>query len=550
VIDNNSWVGFFQYKPTQVLKWLLDSPCRITCLYTGNQYGKNETAAYDYILRVLNMHPNKKKNILKSDNLTTLRLASQTLPGEKEEIEVRNTQYPVFKKRLPKEFFKKDITARDKTVTVNTIDGGTAQFEFVSFSQDVQGMAGVQRRSCWIDEECSREFFEEINMRMLATGGDIIFTFTPVPGSIGWEFDELYERARIIYRTKHVRDRLKERTGEDVPEIEYTDSNEDICVIMAATDDNPIYVDLAAKKSIETGHVITAKEYLDSIFSVFDDQDVVDARRYGLFRQLSGKIYKSFSYDIHRIKYDEYFKEGIPYGWKHFRGIDYHRANPWACVWMSISPHDELFIWDNLAPSTSAMSVYDVCKLIVDRSGDLKYSLNLIDPLGKEKKEEHNRSTVEDMNDYFRELRSNNIGTGGYWDAWDTHGMRGREELIKRMINSTICKKPFNNKVAKWGREEYLPTVWITDNCKIILDSLKNWRKDDWATREMLVKNDAKEKEQVKWSHFPITIECLLKSPIVSNSVRKQMDSNPIRPKRYAVGLNRGKRENSSALHF
>jgi hypothetical protein len=537
LVDNNGlseWSGFFSYKPTKVLKWLLDTPCRIICLYTGNQYGKNETVSYDYVLRLMGKHPNKKKNVYKGDNLTVFRLASNTLPGEKDEIEVRNTQYPVIKKRLPKSFIKKDITARDKTMTLLTVDGGTAQFEFVSFSQDVEVMAGVQRRSCWIDEECTREFFEEINMRMLATGGDIIFTFTPVPGSIGWEFDELYERASVIYRTQAVRDRIKLRTGEDLPEEQYTDSKEDICVIMAATDDNPIYEDLAKKKSEETGVIITAKEYLDDIFSVFDDQDVVDARRYGLFRQLSGKIYKSFSPEIHRIEHDKYFKDGVPDYWKHFRGIDYHRANPWACVWASVSPQDEMFVWQNLAPSTGSNTVYDICREISDLSGDYRYLLNLIDPLSQEKKEVTNRSTVEDMNDFFRELRNNKIGTGGYWQSWDTHGNRGREELIKRLMNSLKCKKPFNNKIAKWGKDEYLPTIWITDNCKFVIESMKNWRKDDWATREMLAKNDAKEKEQVKWSHFPITIECLLKSPVVSNSVRKNIDSSPLRPKHYA----------------
>ena len=28
-----AWTGFFSYKPTKVLQWLLNSPCKITCLY-------------------------------------------------------------------------------------------------------------------------------------------------------------------------------------------------------------------------------------------------------------------------------------------------------------------------------------------------------------------------------------------------------------------------------------------------------------------------------------------------------------------------------------
>ena len=150
---------------------------------TGNQFGKNETAVYDYILRLLGKHPNKRKNIHIEDQVRSFRFASHTLPGEKDEVEIKNTQYPVLKRRLPSQFLveHKDITARKPVVTVRPLNGANVQIEFVSFSQDVGAMAGVQRRSCWIDEECSRDFFEEQVMRMIAADGDIIFTFTPVP---------------------------------------------------------------------------------------------------------------------------------------------------------------------------------------------------------------------------------------------------------------------------------------------------------------------------------------------------------------------------------
>jgi hypothetical protein len=534
-LNINDWSGFFSYKPTKVLKYLLDSPCRVTCLYTGNQFGKNETAMYDYILRILGQHPNKRKNIVPSDAVRSLRFASHTLPGEKNEVEIKNTQYPVLKRRLPSSFIVKDITARKPVVTIKPLNGGNIQIEYVSFAQDVQAMAGIQRKSCWIDEECSRDFFEEQVMRMIAADGDIIFTFTPVPGSIGWEFDELYERARVIYRTDAVRDRIKLRTGEDLPEVENRESDDDICVIMAATDDNPMYEVLAKKRTEETGVPITAKEYIDEIFSIYDDEDVIDARRYGLFRQLSGKIHKSFSTNVHKISKEQYFRNGVPYEWKHFRGIDYHRANPWACVWMSISPQDEAFIWKDWAPTPTKMRVPEICSGIAEMSGDYRFLLDLIDPLAQEKKES-NRSTVEDMNDYFRELRKNKVGTGAYWQSWDTHGMRGREEFTKRLINSIEVKKPFNNLVPKWGVKQYIPTVWITDDCRNVIEAMKNWRLEEWANREMLARNDAKEKEQARWSHFPITIECLFKRPEISNARWGGETSSPLRPKLYATG--------------
>ena len=538
--DINDWTGFFGYKRTIVLDWLLNSPCKITCLFTGNQFGKNETAVIDYTSSILGWHPNPNKNINADDSVRTFRFASQTLPGEKEEDEVRNTQYPAFKRRFPNGLIDKDITVRKPVISVKTPLGNNVNVEFVSFSQEVQAGAGVQRKRIWIDEECNKDFYEEQIPRLLAADGDILFTFTPVPGAIGWEFDELYERAKYIYRTDTVRRRIKERTGEDYPECEITDSKDDICVIMAATDDNPIYQDLARKRSEQTGKVVTAKEYIDSMFDMYDDEDVIDARRYGLFRQLSGKIHKSFTVPIHVISTEKYFPNGIPHEWKHFRGIDYHQANPWAILWATVSPQDEMFVWcEHSAPPLRRMN-YEIALEVAHRSGDYNYLLNLIDPLANIKQGSTNLTTIEDLNRFFNEFKKEGICTGGYWQAWETKGTRGREELTRRFKNSIRVGKPFNNKVVvdEWGMSKtmQLPTIWIMDNCRQTIESLKNWRLEEWASREMLSRNDPKEIPQQKYSHFPITLECLLKHPLVSNSKWGSLDIKPLRPKQYFTG--------------
>jgi len=533
--DIGDWVGLFSYIPTQFFKWLLTSPCKITCLFFGNQTGKTECVAMDQIFSILGMHPNVNKRIKPEDTIRTIRFASQTLPGEKEEVEVKNTQYPAFKRRFPQHMIEKEITSRKPTLTVKTPEGGNVQVEFVSFSQETQSGAGVQRKRIWIDEESSRDFYEEQIPRLLAADGDIIFTFTPVPGAIGWEFDELYERARIIYRTPAVRARIKERHGEDYPECQITDSKDDICVIMAATDDNPIYEEIAKKRSEQTGKVITAKEYIDSMFDMFDDEDVVDARRYGLFRQLSGKIYKSFS-STQVIKPETYFPDGIPHDWKHYRGIDYHQSNPWACVWLSLSPQDEIFVWEDYAPSPQRMITYDIAENIASRSRDFRYVFNMIDPNASNRQPNTNLTTIDDLNRYFKEFRDREICSGGSWQGWDTHGGRGREELTKRLINSVKVGKPFNNKVVMEGRAVFLPTIWIFQNCKNVIESMKNWRLEQWASRESLAKNDPREKSQMRWSHFPICIECLLKSPLLSLAKWGNLCGTPLRPKMYATG--------------
>lgn len=531
--DHSQWEGFFSFKRTKVFEWLINCPCKIICLFTGNQFGKNETVGMDYILRVMGLHPNLHKNIKPLDKIRIFRFASQTLPGEKQEDEVQNTQYPVIKRRLPKFFVSKDIATRRSVMTMNT-DNGRCQIEFVSFGQEVQAGAGVQRRSIWIDEESNRDFYEEQIPRLLAADGDIIFSFTPVPGAIGWEYDELYERAKVIYRTDAVRERIKERTGEIFPEIEYTDSQDDIAVIMAATDDNPIYDDLAAEKSKRLGRTITAKEYLDIEFSKYADEDVVDARRYGLFRQLSGKIYKSFMPNIHVQDFSRIFPEGIPSTWKFVRGIDYHDANPWAVVWLAISPQDEIFVYCDYAPNPQRMITYDIVMEIARRSGDYRYMLDLIDPLANTKQVNTNTTSTEDINRYLFEFKREGICTGGYFRGWDTKGNRGREEFQRRLANSIKVGKPFNNKVVLEEGSKYLPTIWIGNNCRFMIEAMKNWRMEEWKSREMLMAKDAKETPQVKWSHFPISIECLLKNPMVSRP-RFEIMSSPQRPKKYMV---------------
>lgn len=510
---------------------------------TGNQFGKNECGVMDYTFSILGWHPNKLKNVNPEDTVRTFRFASNTLPSESETDEVKNTQYPAFKRRFPLDLIEKDITARKPVVTVKTPDGKNLNIEYVSFGQEIQSGAGVQRKRIWIDEECSEGFFEEQLPRLLAADGDILFTFTPVPGSIGWMFDTMYERAKYIYRTDAVRARIKERTGEVYPECQITDSTEDICVIMAATDDNPIYERLAQKRAEQLGVPVTAKEYIDSMFDMYDDEDVIDARRYGLFRQLSGKIHKSFTPNTHVIEYAKYFPEGIPFGWKHFRGIDYHNSNPWACVWMSVSPDDEMFVWCDHSGNIQRKTSYDIGLEIAQKSGDYKYLLDLIDPLANSKQTNTNLTTIEDLNRYFIQFKRDKIGTGAHWQPWDTKGSRGREEMTKRLLNSLKVGKPFNNKVIvgdrSYDRTQLLPTIWITDNCRNLIESLKNWRLEEWGTRDMLSRNDPKEVAQQRWSHFPIAVECLLKNPMVSNARWGSTTGEPLRPKSY---LTQGRR--------
>ena len=527
----NAFSGLLSYKLTWALTKFINSSAKLSLLVFGNQSGKTGGTAFSYVLRILGQHPVAKKNVVYFDceneheiapfqvkeagvcpecggktvlherGTRVFRFGSQNLPGQSANVsdegfsaEVKNTQYPELKKWLPPFLIKKDITFRTPTMIIkDPFEGPDIVIEFVSYNQTVQSVAGTQRMSVWMDESPSFDFYEEQIPRLIAEDGDMIFTYTPVDRS-SWLFDEFFEKARAYYRSEAICEFLNKENNEHVKQIEYTSSPHSVEVFMAATDDNPTL----------------KKEIIDSMFDHISDPDIISIRRYGIFKQLSGRIFKDFDYKVHYLKKDKYFPDGIPYKWVHGRGIDFHPQTPWAIVNMSLSPENELFIWGELNPSPEKFTTKEISKLVAFLGEDYKFRLNLIDPLSEAIKKD-NMTTKADLNLAFRELRREGIGTGGYWESWNTKGEHGRDSVRERIKNARNCKRPFNNKVDTKGKETYLPTVWVLDTCPITAKYMKNWRWEEWADSKSRVLKEEKNKPEQRWSHFNMVIEALLK---------------------------------------
>jgi hypothetical protein len=435
----------------------------------------------------------------------TFRFASETLPNDPDGGEAKNTQYPEFKKWLPAGLIKKDITIRNSVMTIRSPFGHPDIYvEFVSYSQSIQRTAGQQRASVWLDENGGKGFFEEQPPRLLAAseegGGDLVMSYTPTPGSTGWEFDDLYEQARLIYRTPNVRKYLLDEEGRDEPPIRKTDSGKDIAVFECATDDNPTLT----------------KEHIDELFQNYSDKAIVAARRYGQFRQLGGKYHKNFTSHVHVINGNELFPDGMPHEWRFFRGIDYHESNNWAVSWICKSPEDEIFVYDELNPDPKKKIAYEIASQIAVKSGDYRFVKDFIDPLANIADPKSGFTMTQSLNQYFLQLkREMQHFRGAFFMGWDTKGKRGYDEVQKRLKNSLIVGKPFNNLISKNGNQERLPTIWFFSNCKEHIDSFKNARYDEWSNRDVEEKKEAKENIIQRWSHFVMTIESMLKDMTV-----------------------------------
>jgi hypothetical protein len=373
-------------------------------------------------------------------------------------------------------------------------------FEFRSSKQELQDLGKIQLSSVWHDEETPKPHREECKMRLLSEAGDEIFSLTPI-NALSYTFDEIWQKKCFLFRTKTISEKF------NLPQVEHTKSGFDIACIQMATDDNP---------------TLTA-DAIDRIFMDISDPDEIILRRYGVFKQISGRVHKTYDPSICYVNFDKTFPSGIPYGWLHCRGIDFHESRtPWSVGWMSCSPENEWFVWHEFHPAidgANAYNTYDIAKYILRNSLDYYYDVNLIDPLANKKQPNTLFSTTDDLNRYFEQFRRDEgLGTPAYWQGWDTKGTNGRNEISMRFKNATRCGRPFNNKVREHGRTNYLPTLWIMDTCPKFHQSILNWRFGEYIATATKMVNDPKPDPQQRFSHDNMVLEAWAKDDRVKHS--------------------------------
>jgi hypothetical protein len=526
VIDQNvnwdDWVGLASYKKAPVtpgysaLDLIERIPTTFLGLFCGNRFGKDYHMEGLYLFKMIaGLLPIERFNMRPADKVRTIRLAAENLPTDKD-AEVSSPIYPIIKRLFPKSWIKKDITMRNLVMILNDPQGGKEIFlEFVSYSQDVQAGSGVSRKAIFCSELPPYAFLEEQKPRLLEAGGRLIVSLTST--NANYMYNEFFENARIIVRTPAVVGAYKKYLGKDVKKVEKTDSPHDIGVFMAATDDNPIWPDIIEQQGLK----MTVDEYI-STYIVGDDPDLVPMRRYGIMKQIGGAIFKDFQWDIHFIGANSTFPNGVPHDWRHGRMIDYHEENPWACIWLALSPENEAFVWKELSPSPANNTILPIAESIGNMTGDYKSHVDLMDPLGAKNQPSVSISVMQDMNRKFLELKRQGRGTGGLWQSWDTKSTKGRDAVKERLKNARLCGKPFNNKIVRDGRTEILPTLWILDNCKETALSLKNWRLKENKDANARVEKDPKEEPQQKWSHFCMCLEAAFKHVAFQHPPRRE----------------------------
>lgn len=428
--------------------------------------------AVDFGLRIMEMHPVKCRN----ERSRRLRCTSHWRPEGNNANE--NPQYTELKKWLPPSVIKRDVTARDARMILS-VYGTEKIIEFKSVKQDIEAFAGTQIDANWEDEEVPKEIHDENMMRLLAKKGDHFTTCTPV-NKLTWLYDDAYMKARRIFRT----DTVVKATG--LPKEETYEGRQSIDCFQWASDDNPT-LDPA---------------WIEEKIASLGDPDLMLLRRYGVFTQITGAVYKGFDAHIHAATpFRLLFPKGLP-EWRKAQVIDLHEHNPWAITYLMFSPEDEWFVFRDHWLSVDRYQTEDVVKLCLstEQENEEQIDWRLVDPLAEKTQLNTGRKIIDDLRHH---------GFGNLRGA-DHKNPRGRDVIRKRLTNAKTCGKPFNNVVKEpGGRTRRLPTIWFCpENAQHTIKAMKTWRMDEYLTMQARASHERfREKPQDKGGHFPRNLE-------------------------------------------
>jgi phage terminase large subunit-like protein len=175
-------------------------------------------------------------------------------------------------------------------------------FSFMTFEQDLDKFGGSSLERVHYDEEPPLAIRKESRIRLVSTGGDELFTMTPLHG-MSWMFDKVWE--------PYVKGTLKDGS-----------------VVVVDMDDNP--------------HL--AEEDKAAVLEDLTDEER-QARKSGRFVHFAGMIYDSFKRNEHVIPEIE----ELPAQAGVYVGIDPGIRHMAAVVWCYLTVDDTMVVFDELA---------------------------------------------------------------------------------------------------------------------------------------------------------------------------------------------------------
>jgi len=203
---------------------------------------------------------------------------------------------------LPRGFVKKKKRNHSGAIEMMELENGAiVRFDTVkSFEVNPQGSESSDWDGIHIDEPCSEEQYKAASRGLMDRGGTDWFTLTPLKEP--WIYDKFFSRENN--------------------DAQCTNGNH--WAIRGTTYDN----------------TFLSKDAIDD-YELSLTEDERQCRLHGVPLELSGLVFKEFSYSNHVYK-------TIPYGWE-----DFHMPPASWPVWVSIDPHPQtpaMVLFSNVSP--------------------------------------------------------------------------------------------------------------------------------------------------------------------------------------------------------
>lgn len=290
-------------------------------LFGGNQSSKTYTNMIDLAMLVLEVHPFRStpmglhwaciesweqvRDILWEDNL------KKFIPAH----HISNINYG--QDRVPRKVFLKN--------------GHVIQFK--AFNQGRELFQGRAIDSCHCDEQCYHDFqgvFEEIQARLMAKGGFLSWSMTPI-------IPQLFLEERI----------------EELPDT-----------------DEVFYANLNSNRVSKGGYI--PDERVDDLIAEWPEE-VRLPRIEGRFASFYGAVYKTYSRSVHVIK-----SFPIPSTWRKYRAFDFGFTNPMVCLWLAQDKDENWYVYREYYKAKTGISEH--IATIKRLSKDEQYVDSFADP--------------------------------------------------------------------------------------------------------------------------------------------------------------------------
>ena len=353
---------------------------------SGNQFGKTHGACVETALYALGEHPHKK---IRVPNVGII-------------VSAQGFQEGIVKTILPK--LQSIVGSQDiKRIKQNSqgipnkIIWRTGSVTYLmSAEQDDVAFEGVTVDYVYADEPMRRSIFIALKRGLMKAGGHFWMAATPLDEP--WIYEELY---------------LPGISGKD-PNIE---------VFEGTPDENKFISD---KDKMEFKSRLTADE--------------IEARWFGRFRHLSGRVFKEYQPDKHLVPSFD-----IPNHWPVYIAIDPHRNKAHAVVFLAVSPQNKFYICNEIYVKCPILTLADH---ILDISAQYNVVMTLIDTSAQEDgwEKESARQILQRAGVRTRLAQKKNLKASGlmminqYFASDNLFVMEHCHRMHREMTNQTFKK--------------------------------------------------------------------------------------------------------------